>query len=88
MRQTYTSETTGRRISRERWLGQQIIRQRAWIERCHASARSYTGPNAIAIMAADRESLRNYETQLAAVRGGEEAEMGARLRAAVPFGGP
>ncbi len=68
MRQKYTSESTGRRISRKRWLEQMVARERKWIETCTASDRSYTGPNAQAIMAADRASLRDYETQLAGCR--------------------
>lgn len=64
MRQVYMSETTGRRISRQRWLQQAAIRQRRWIERCEASDRSYTGPNGLAIRLADRAALRDIENQI------------------------
>ncbi len=64
MSQVYTSETTGRRISRQRWLRQAAIRQRAWIARCEASDRSYTGPNGLEIRLADRAALRDIENQI------------------------
>ena len=68
MRQIYTSEATGRRISRKLWLEQQVSKQRQWIDQCHASSRSYAGPNALKIMAADRAALAAYEGQLVAIR--------------------
>jgi hypothetical protein len=64
MRQTYTSESTGRRISRKRWLQQQLIKQRAWIESCESNGKSYTGPNGVAIRRADREALQSIEAQI------------------------
>ncbi len=64
MRTIYTSETSGRRISRQRWLQQAVIRQRAWIESCEANGRSYTGPNGLAIRLADRAALRDIENQI------------------------
>ncbi len=64
MSQVYTSEATGRRISRARWLSQQLIAQRKWIERCEANGRSYTGPNGLAIQLADRAALRDIENQI------------------------
>jgi hypothetical protein len=64
MRQTYTSESTGRRISRKRWLQQQLIAQRKWIESCESNGKSYTGPNGAEIRRADRLHLQSIEAQI------------------------
>ena len=64
MSQVYTSEATGRRISRLRWLRQAAIKQRQWIERCEQNGKSYTGPNGLEIRLADRAALRDIENQL------------------------
>ena len=64
MRQNYTSERTGKRISRRMWLSQELSRQQKWIERCEQSPRSYTGPNGLAIAQADRDALRALEAQV------------------------
>lgn len=64
MRKTYTSEKTGKRISRQMWLRQQLACQQKWIENCEANGRSYAGPNGPAIQQADRNALRDIEAQI------------------------